>query len=238
MGKTRQGWLLTGLVIMALLGAGYFFAVKPQASKVKQVESETATKVEANNQVRGQIALLETQKIGVIAQVNRLRQIDVLLPSNPALPRLVRSVSKITATTGVDLTSMAPGTLVAVSAAAAQQVVAKEEPVAGSSGEDKPVRVRRAPAAAGLSAMPVTMTFSGDFARVQLFLAGLEKSLDRAFVVDTLTVTPAAEGAAASAAKKKSVNTLLVSIAGRAFVKAVPVAAPVVKTPVPPVKEK
>ena len=86
--------------------------------------------------------------------------------------------------------------------------------------------------------MSVTMTFAGDFVGVQLFLGGLEKSLDRAFVVDTLNITPTTEGAATGAAKKKAVNTLLVSIQGRAFAKAAPTVAPVVRAPAKPAEEK
>lgn len=240
MGKIKQYWLLTGLVMVALLGAGYFFGVKPQAAKVKSVKAETTTQAAANKDLRGEIQLLQKQAAGVIGQQNRLRQIAAILPNNPALPRLVRSLSTITEKSGVDLTSVAPGPLTGLKdadapAALKSSTAAETEPKVEAEAA-KPRRV--VTPSSGLSEMPVTLVFTGEFSKIQLFLSKIE-TLDRAFVVDSLAVAPAADASAAGAAgAKKAINPLGVTIIGRVFVKTAAVAVAPIKTPAKSTDEK
>lgn len=242
MGKIKQYWLLTGLLIVALFGVGYSFGVKPQSAKAAKVKTETATQAAANSRLGGEIQILQKQADGVLAQQKRLRQIDAILPNNKSLPELIRSLSAVTATTGVDLLSMAPGALVPLAdaalaeaaAAAAAKKNSAEADTSSKAPSGKNASTAKAPpravSAGSLSAMPVTLALTGDFTQLQLFLGKLEK-LDRAFVVDSLVVAPAAASAtpASGTAKKKAANDLAVSIIGRVFVKTAPVAAAPVK---------
>ncbi|MEP7055028.1 MAG: hypothetical protein ABI912_07240 [Actinomycetota bacterium] len=229
MGKIRQAWLITGLVIVALLGAGFFLGSKPEAAKAKKIKAATAEQAKANAAIRGEIETLKTQAAGVIGKQNRLKQIAVLLPGDPALPRLVRSLTTVTQASGVDLVSLAPGALTPlldVPAAAAAKPAADKLTATDSKA---PVAAPPTAAAGGLFAMPVVLSMTGDFTQLQLFLSKIEK-LDRAFVMDTVGIAPDATAAAAGA--KKSGNKLTVSLTGRVFVKSAPVAAPPVKAPV------
>lgn len=226
MGKIRQFWLLTGVLVVAILGAGYFFGVKPQSAKAETVKSQTATQASANMKLKGEIQLLQKQAAGVVGQQNRLRQIAVILPSNPALPKLIRSMTSITVATGVDFQSMAPGALELLSApvtAAPKKVVTDAKGEASTTPKARPT----SQAAGGLAAMPVAMTLTGNFAQVQLFISKLEK-LDRAFVVESLKVEPAKDASAAAGSKKKQLSDLSVTLVGRVFVKSAPsvIAAP------------
>ncbi|MEO6712873.1 MAG: type 4a pilus biogenesis protein PilO [Mycobacteriales bacterium] len=206
MGKMKQYWLLTGVLIVAMLGAGYFFGAKPQAAKAKSVKAETTVQAAANKTLQDEIKILEAQAKGLAGQETRLREIAAIMPSNPALPKLVRTLTRETKAAGIDLTSIAPGAPTAVIDAAAP-----------------------APAAGGsLSAIPLNLVLTGDFTQLQLFITNLEKlerKLDRGLVVDTFSVSP--QAAATSPKGKK--NLLAVSISARVFMKSppAPVAAPV-----------
>lgn len=241
MGKMKQLWLLTAVLIVGLLGAGYFFGAKPQIAKAEKVKVETSAQASANDSLRNEIKILQGQADGVIAQENRLRQIAAILPNTPALPRLVRSLSTITEASGVDLISVSPGTPafmaeLPVARAAAPAATtpggtasasAAPKSAAPKTSAPKSAAARSAAASAGgLASMPVTLTLNADFAKAQLFISKLEK-LDRAFVVDTLGVVPAAKAAAATDTKKAAGNQLTVTIVGRVFIKAEKPAAPV-----------
>lgn len=230
MARIKQFWLLTGVLVVAMLGAGYFFGMKPQAAKAKKIAAETAVQAKANTSLRGEIALLRKQAAGVVAQKNRLRQIAGVLPPNPGLPKLVRSLSAVTKASGVDLNSISPG----LPALVPEVATTAPAPTAAASSSASPAPPSAAPAprpvaTAGLAAIPLNLSLTGDFAHVQLLLSNLEKfdtkvaKFDRAFVVDTITVTPIAEGAAPATSKTKK-NYLAVSVVGRVFMKGPPVA--------------
>lgn len=234
MGKIKQYWLITGLVIVAVLGAGYFFGAKPQAAKAKKVKAATALQFVDNASLQVEIKRLQKQADGLIAQQNRLRQIAGIIPTNPGLPKLVRSLSAVTGSAGVELTTLSPGALTPVADAVAavppaREVDGADAKAAGSKSAAVAPKPRPVAAAPGLSSMTVTLALKGDFTSLQLFLAQIEK-LDRAFVVDSVTVSPIAD-AGTSAKKEKSATTgLTVAVAGRVFVNSGVVA------PAPPVR--
>jgi Tfp pilus assembly protein PilO len=251
MGKMKQSWLLTAVLILAVLGAGYFFGAKPQAAKAKQVRAQSAAEKSANATLQQDITRLQKQSAGVVAKLARRREIAINVPDNPALPRLIRGLSTIRDKSGVSLKTIQPGPPVLDSAPVIATPVpaAKTAATSGAtaSASAAPAAAKAAPAAApaaagSLAAVPVAMTISGDFSQLELFLTGLEK-LDRSFVVNAITVTPAGDaattdGAAAAKPKtSKTVNTLDVTITGRVFMKVAPTAPPVVKAAKPKTEE-
>jgi Tfp pilus assembly protein PilO len=242
MGKIQQYWVLTGVLIVALLGAGWFFGQKPQAAKAAHVKTQTASQISANKSLQGEIKLLQDQADGILAKRNRLRQIDAILPNNPALPRLIRSISTFTTDTGIDLTAMTPGVIVDLvdAPAAVAKTAAPADAAATDAKSPAAAAAPRASSTAGtLSQQPVTLALNGDFSQVQMFLGRLEK-LDRAFVVDKLTIEPMKDtgvpATGTAAAKKKASNALTVTIVGRTFIKtppavaAAPITAPAAST--------
>lgn len=226
MGKLKQYWLITGVVIVAMLGAGWFFGMKPQAAKATQIKADTEAQVAANAKLSGEIKRLQDQADGVVAQEKRLREISAILPATPGLPKLVRSVSDVSQKSGIDLTSMTPGALTAITAAAPAEA-----------GAAAPAAPAPAPAPA-LFSLPVTLTLNGDFTQVRMLLGMIEK-LPRAYLVDSLTVTPGAPvGPSATPEQKKKANLLTVNLVGHVFVKPAPVAEAPATAPAAPTTEK
>lgn len=222
MGKLKQYWLVTGLVIVAMLGAGYFFGMQPQTAKATKVKAATAEQVAANAKLNGEIAILQKQAEGVLTQENRLRQITIMLPSSPALPSLVRALSTATQATGVDLSSLSPGQIAPIAAPVVEPVKAAKPAAAdAATATGDATAAKKAPvvAAPDLYSMPVALVLSGDFTQLQMFLTQLEK-MPRSFVVDSLTVAPnAPAGPTATAAEKKLANALAVTVNGHVFIK-------------------
>jgi Tfp pilus assembly protein PilO len=245
MGKMKQSWLLTVVLILAVLGAGYFFGVKPQAAKAQQIRTQAASAKTANAALQVDINRLQKQSTQVAAKLARRQEIAINIPDNPALPRLIRKLSDISDKSGVSLKTISPGQPVVDTAT----LVTPPPPTAAKVGAGtvataaKPVAAPAAPAPAGsLAAVPVALTISGDFSQLELFLGQLEK-LDRSFVVNAITVAPGGtaaagtDGAAASPKAGSSTNSLDVTITGRVFMKPSLVAAPVVKAAKPKTEE-
>lgn len=237
MGKIRQYWLLTALLIVAILGAGYFVGVKQQSAQASSVKAQTATQRSANDKLANEIQTLKTQGKDLVSKENERRQIAMIIPGDPAIPGLVYSLSGFVASSGVALTAVTPGLAVAMpdpdvaaKAAAAQAAAAKSAAEGKPSDAKTPASAPVGTATWDLAALPVTLTLKGDFTQLERFLAKLEQA-PRAFVVDTLTVStnPPVPGVVAKTAD------LTVNIVGRVFYKNAPAtpAAPVKATAAP-----
>ncbi len=251
MGRMKQLWSLTAFAVVAVLAAGYFFGIKAQAGKVDTLNDSRQSQLSANKALSAEIARLEKQKSGVAAQNKRLRAIEANIPDNPALPSLIRSLAKIEDASNVTILSITPA-LPAVGTAAnpaAPAPAAKKAPAAGeASGGKAADTAKKKDAAAGsadkpapaasaakapvatlagqLVSIPVTLTVTGEFAGMQLFLAGLEE-LPRSLVVGQVAIKAVEEADDQSAvAPQGSLESTLQAVV---FMKAP--AAPIASAP-------
>lgn len=108
MTKLRQLWLLTALGSLVVLAAGYFFLVAPKNTQAAELRDETETQLQANRQLESQIAMLNKQAKNLPAQQAKLAKFNRLIPSNPALPALIRALSDAADNAGVELVALNP----------------------------------------------------------------------------------------------------------------------------------
>jgi Tfp pilus assembly protein PilO len=203
-----------GVAILVLL-AGWFLLVSPTKAKVADLHSQTATQQQANQTLQTQIAQLKAQNKDLPKQEAKLAEIRQHLPSTPALPTYVRTLTLMAHKAGVTLVSITPTVPVPVTVAA-PAVVATPSPTASASASsdsatsDTTVTPAVAPTSP-LRMIPVTISINGGYYNVVAFLTKLE-NLKRSILVYNANVLPAnapaagstgAAGATGSSAKNK-----------------------------------
>lgn len=181
----RQWTLMTALVCLLVLIAGYMLLVKPQHSKAASVKSETATTQSQVESLRAQLSRLQEEGRNLASQQAVLAQIVQQLPAQPALPTLLRSLDAAAAQTNVDLTNVAPGNPTAFSASPVAKAAGSSATTTGSSTSTG--KAGSGSAVTGLAQIPVSMSVSGSYFDVEQFLNRLE-GLQRSMVVNTFTV--------------------------------------------------
>ncbi|MCA1822801.1 MAG: type 4a pilus biogenesis protein PilO [Frankia sp.] len=220
MDKLRQQILLTVLVIVAILAAGWFLLVTPKKNDVARVRAEVTTQEQANRVLQSDIQRLREQAKGLPAQQARLAEIIRRIPGNPALPALIRAMSDAAGAAGVDLVSLAPGPAVLVAAPAAPVVA----PTAGAVG------LGGSPTAGGLALaqIPVSFVVTGGYFQIEQFFSNVE-ALQRSMIVGSVTLAPGGTSGSANALR----TALTASVGGRVFMTAAAPAPPPAATPAP-----
>lgn len=230
MTKTKQAWMMTTALVLLILAVAYMLGVKPQANKVKSLNAEAETQARANTQLRGEIQRLEKQRAKVPASELRVKQIGRSLPSHPALPKLIRDISKFASQSGVDLVSLTPGTPTALTKPEPVKAAPASEDEGGAkSAPAKPVTPNSAAAKPAptvdvgtLTAIQLAINVKGDFSELVLFLSKLE-DMERSMVLGTVSVVFNKP----TAATAKSAGPLTLDVAGQVFMVSKAAAAPV-----------
>ena len=192
MTKLKQLWLLTAFGSVAVLALGWFLLVTPKNSKAAAIRTETEAQLQANATLQSKIALLKAQQKQLPKLQRELEEFARLIPDNPALPSLIRSLSDAADASGVELVSVSPSA---------------------------PTLFTGAPAANGmaLAQVPVAVKVKGTYPDIQQFFSEVE-ALKRAFLVNGVKVNPASGGAdAASSALAAVRNDLNAELSGQMF---------------------
>jgi Tfp pilus assembly protein PilO len=172
MTKLRQLWLLTALGALAVLAGGYFLLVSPQASKAAALREETQTQLQVNRGIKAKIDQLNAQKKNRPELDRELEQFAVKVPSNPALPALIRSLSEASDNAGVELVSVSPAA-----------------PVFAKNGAGASAGTVAGPNGTVLVQIPVAIQVAGTYAQISQFFNELE-TLPRALTVSQFGVVP------------------------------------------------
>jgi Tfp pilus assembly protein PilO len=210
MTRTRQWSILTALLVLGVLAAGWFVAVAPKRSDAADLRSKAAAQNDANASQVQQIASLRELAKNLPAERAVLSGIRRQLPDNPSLPTLIRDLTKASRKSGTDLVSLAPSAPAPVAAPASLTPSATGTAVV--SGES-------------LYAIPLVVTLHGTYFELEQFLNSVE-GLQRSMLVSSIDITP-------TASEDKSVNLLTLSMTSSVFMRtaAPAVAAPVVAAP-------
>jgi len=200
MTRTRKWSLVSALLVVVILLAGWFLLVAPKRTSADDLRAQAAAQQVRNDGLKAQIAQLQAQQKGLPQQQAVIADVQQRLPQNPELPALIRSLSSMAAAAGVDVHTLTP---VAPLASAAQ-------PPAGAVG------------AAGqtLQVIAINMEVDGTYFNVERFLNKME-SLKRALLVTGITLnvnaTQAAPGAPAPVVQAGASPNLAAIINFRAF---------------------
>lgn len=194
MDKLKQWVALTLVGSLAILAAGWFLLVSPKRSEAADLNAQAADKQSANQQLESQLAILKAQAKQLPQQQAKLAAVAAKIPDNPALPALVRALTKAADDAGVELVSIAPSAPAdltakpgAAAAPAAPSAAAASTPTAA--GAAAPAAA--APGVGTLKSIGLSLNVVGGYFQVEQFLDRLE-GLTRAFKVTGFTLAPGA----------------------------------------------
>jgi Tfp pilus assembly protein PilO len=182
MNKMKQLWLLTAVAVVGVLAGGHFLAVSPKKGEVAALHEQAVTQQSDNQKLQVEInRLLDQQKL-VPAKKVRLAEIAKNIPSSPALPALIRSLTKASRSSGTVVRLLEP-----VSPKFAEDAPAGAAPVAApKTGVTPGTPVARADAGK-LAIVPIKVTLYATFAELQEFLVDIE-DLPRSMLVTGATI--------------------------------------------------
>ncbi|MDP9183045.1 MAG: type 4a pilus biogenesis protein PilO [Actinomycetota bacterium] len=195
--KMKQWVALTVVGCLAVLAAGWFLLVSPKRSEAAAVRADVDSQNSTNAGLQTQLAMLKAQAKTLPQQQAKLARVAAKIPDNPALPALIRALSKAADDAGVELISIGPGTPLPVAPAAAAAVT----PTAGStsagastsSAPKAPTTLSSGSSAAAtagvLNAIPLSINVVGGYFQLEQFFDRLE-NLARATKVTGFSFSP------------------------------------------------
>lgn len=192
----RQWILVTALIGIAILVAGFMFVVRPQYNKSDSLHKQAKAVEEQTQQLRNKLATLKSEQAQLKDKQAALASLAQKVPPAANLPELTRQLQaaaqnipqppdagRATSSTGhVDLSILSPGVVTDLTASAAGGSSSSS-----SSSSSSTAAGGTTPGTVSVKQIPLTMTVSGSFFNVEAFLDRLE-SLNRAILVDTFTV--------------------------------------------------
>lgn len=206
---TLKKWTALAVVAaLVILAGGWFLLVSPKRSNAADLQTQAAEKQRSNLGLQTQLAVLKGQAKDLPKQQAKLAAVAAKIPSDPAMPALVRALNKAASDANVELVSMAPGTPSAPTTSATTTAGTAAGASAGL-------------AAGSLQQIPVTLNVVGSYFQVAEYLDRLE-GLTRAFRVTGFTLAPGANPVKATAgqATADSGKVLTANINGQVFLTA------------------
>lgn len=180
----------TVLLSMLLVIATWFLAIAPQRSEAASLREQLVSQQAAADQVRFKTQQLRAQFASLPERQVQLAQIKQQMPENPALPKLVRDLSTYADAAGVSLLSVAPS--------APAPIVASGPAAAAPASASDPMQQ-----------ITTTVTATGTYAELTLYLQKLQSQMARAMLVDDVQLAKASEGTA---------GTLQMTLTGKVFI--------------------
>jgi type IV pilus assembly protein PilO len=204
--ETLKKWTALAVVAaLVILAGGWFLLVSPKRSNAADLRAQAVEKQRSIQGLQTQLAVLKAQAKDLPKQQAKLAAVAAKIPSDPAMPALVRALNKAASDANVELVSMAPGMPTASTAAAVSS------PATASTA-------RTGAAAGSLQQISVTLNVVGSYFQVAEYLDRLE-GLTRAFRVSGFTLAPGANPVKATAgqATADSGKVLNANITGLVF---------------------
>jgi len=178
MDKMRQWTMLTLVGVVAIVAAGWFLVVSKERHKAAELRTQASTQQASNASLQSEVNQLLQQKNGLPAQQRKLAGFAQGIPSNPAMPTLIRQLSAAANSAGVDLVSLAPASPTLVQAAAVPGVAQTSATASAAA------------AAPQLAQIPVQIVVQGSYYNIELFFNAVEK-MDRKVLVPGYTLSAA-----------------------------------------------
>lgn len=185
--KMKQWVAIAALASVALLAGGWFLLVSPKRADAATLRAQAASQQQANQALKTQISVLKAQAKDLPKQQATLAAVAAKIPSNSAMPTLIRALNAAATDTGVELISMAPTAPSPVAAGPAAAGTAA--PAGGSTAARVAARPASSAAVGSLQQIGVSLNVVGSYFQVAEYLDRLE-SLSRAFRVSALTLSP------------------------------------------------
>ena len=198
----RQWTLLTIVAVLVVLAGGWFLLVQPKRDEAAELRAAAEAQDAANAGLAAEIERLKKQALDLPRQQAKLAMFASRIPSTPAMPSLIRTLTDAADRAGVELKSLSPGT-------------------------PTPLQVTE-PAALGtpppLFSISVSMSVVGGYVQLQQFFSNIE-DLSRSMQISTFSMTPGGQSTT-------GVGGLNVAMSGRVFMTTADTPAPVPVVPV------
>jgi Tfp pilus assembly protein PilO len=176
MSKTR-GWSAGAAALATLLlVASWFLLISPQRSEAASLRDQVTQQETFNDQIKLQTQQLKAQFASLPERQAQLAEIKQQMPENPALPSLVRDLSKYSDQAGVVLSSVAPANPAPLAVGAAPGAVAGTITTADS----PPIQQ-----------IQTNVIVTGSYAELTLYLQKLQSQMRRALLVENIQLTKA-----------------------------------------------
>jgi Tfp pilus assembly protein PilO len=194
MDKLKQWVALAVVASVLIVAAGWFLAISPKRAEAEELRVQASDQLATNQMLETQLQMLKAQAKELPKEQAKLAAVSAKIPSDPALPGLVRALLEAAANSGVELVSVAPGTpeLLVVAAPAPVEAPAEGQttPATDPAAPVDPAAAAAPGGTAGqLARIPVAINVVGHYFEVQQFMSALEQ-LPRALRVDNLSLTP------------------------------------------------
>jgi type IV pilus assembly protein PilO len=212
MTDTRKWSAVAVVLVAAIFAAGWFLLVAPKRTEAADLQAKTVSQEGTNTSLEQKLQQLKAQQADLPQKRARLAAITTKIPTNPALPSLIRDLTAAGRKIGVSIDSMAPSAPLAVVAAAPGAVAAAPAPAAAAGTSD------------ALFQVPLTLNVTGSYFELEQYVSKLE-GLKRSFLVTGFNLAPATVAGAPE-------GDLTITLTGRVFLTQ-PV-APAAVTPVAP----
>ncbi len=177
MTRTRKWSMLSAVLAVAVLLAGWFLVVSPKRASADDLRVQAAAQNTKNDVLKNQIAELQALQKDLPKQQAIIADVQQRIPQNPDLPALIRSLSSMATSAGVDIHSFSPVAPVATSAQAPANAV-------GVNGQT-------------LQVINVSMEVDGTYYNIERFFLKME-SLKRALLVNGLSLNVSSGGGGSS----------------------------------------
>lgn len=166
-------WRLVGVAAaLVLVVASWFALVSPTLQDASALQEEAQSQEAASNQLRSRISLLKKQSEELPAQEAILAGIQQRMPSETALPTLIRNLTAVAEAGNVTVSVVSPGRPTAMEVAAPAPTKGKAAPVSAESGAQS---------------MSLNITACGTFAQLRSYLRELEQ-MRRVLAVSGLSI--------------------------------------------------
>ncbi|MCU1601052.1 MAG: hypothetical protein JWO22_1761 [Frankiales bacterium] len=226
--KKMQTWIaLTAVGVLAILAGGWFLLVSPKKAHASDLRDQADAQSRANMALQNQLASLKAAQKNLPAQQAKLAAVAAKIPGTSAMPTLVRALSAAADDAGVELVSITPSAPAALAASAPAAGTPSVTTAAAGTTTSTPATATTGVtpnAAAGAASVgtllqiPVNVSVVGSYFQVAEYLDRLE-SLQRAFRVTTLSLTPGTNPLKPSASQptQESGKVLTGTISGLVF---------------------
>ncbi len=163
--------------MLLVLIAGWLLLVGPERTEAAELRAMAQQQTQVNERTVMQLAVLRAQAQRLPDQKARLEKVAAKIPTEPALPTLLRVLADAASRSGVEFVSLTPGLAApAVPAPGPGEAGPATVPVAGTTGDS-------------LHLLPVTINVVGNYYDIEQYLSSLER-LPRALRVTALVVAP------------------------------------------------
>jgi len=215
---TTRTWVAGTVAAALLLVTGsWFLLISPQRAQAAQLREQTATQQSANAMIRLRTQQLRAQFASLPQRRAELAEIQQQFPASTEPSALLRQLATVAADAGVSVDSITPGPLQPLAGAAARTTTGTAAGAATGTAAGAATG-----STAAVQAIATTLVVNGGYADLTLFLQKLQGSMRRAFLVETLTLTP---GQATTGAGATSDARLTMIVTGKVFVLAAATAA-------------